>query len=440
MKKILTIALVLLVATGVAGLGWYWYAGSGPTVGFKTATAARGDLSATISATGTLEPEEVVDVGAQVAGMILKFGDDLHIDSIAKVDPNNSKPKFVDYNTPVTKDMVLAVIDPKVYQAQFDQADANVKRAEADIEQMDAKLVQSERDWKRAQQLQASRGAISDADYDLALATYQSAKSALGVGKATLDQAKATRQLAEINVGYTTIKSPVNGVIIDRRVNVGQTVVASLNAPSLFLIAKDLTRMQIWASVNEADIGQIKDGQPVSFTVDAYPNKKFHGTVLQVRLNATMTQQVVTYTVVVEFDNSRELLKPYLTANVQFEVDTRHDVLLVPNAALRWQPLPAQIAPDIRKEYLRSLQAKAAGLTGPGADKDGAHRGTVWVQDEGFVRPVKVNIGLSDGATTEITGGDLQDNTEIVTGTQNKSNADNTVNPFQTQMFGGKKQ
>ena len=337
--------------------------------------------------------------------------------------------------------LVLAVIDPKVYQAQFDQADANVKRAEADIEQMDAKLVQSERDWKRAQQLQTSRGAISDADYDLALATYQSAKSALGVGKATLDQAKATRQLAEINVGYTTIKSPVNGVIIDRRVNVGQTVVASLNAPSLFLIAKDLTRMQIWASVNEADIGQIKDGQPVSFTVDAYPNKVFHGTVLQVRLNATMTQQVVTYTVVVEFDNFKERLKPYLTANVQFEVDTRHDVLLVPNAALRWQPLPAQIAPDIRKDYLRSLQAKAAGLTGPGgAEKDNAHRGTVWVQEEGFVRPVKVKVGLSDGAMTEITGGDLAENTEVITGIQNKNTGDNTVNPFQTQMFGGKKQ
>ena len=149
--------------------------------------------------------------------------------------------------------------------------------------------------------------------------------------------------MARTNLGYTTIKSPVRGVIIDRRVNIGQTVVASLNAPSLFLIAKDLRRMQVWASVNEADIGHIRLDMPVRFTVDAYAGETFHGKVTQIRMNATMTQNVVTYTVVVTTDNSNGKLLPYLTANVQFEMDQRSDVLLVPNAALRWKPQASQM-------------------------------------------------------------------------------------------------
>src|SRR5206468_9275364 len=214
---------------------------------------------------------------------------------------------------------------------QLAQAKAGEQRARADLLQMKAKVTQTERDWNRAQQLGPGHGnAISATDYDTAKAVYETAKSALGVGEAAILQAQtdvtraaAALKQAQTNFGYTTIRSPVKGVIIDRRVNVGQTVVASLNAPSLFLIAKDLTRLQIWTSVNEADIGQIRQGQPAHFTVDAYPHETFAGVVSQIRLNATMTQNVVTYTVVVDTDNAHGKLLPYLTANVRFEVNRR---------------------------------------------------------------------------------------------------------------------
>jgi HlyD family secretion protein len=457
MKKLLMLAVVLLFAAVVAGVGWYWYSSSGTTVTFKTAAVAKGDLSATISATGTLEPEEVVDVGAQVAGKILRFGRDPQANGdnatgialgagpqwgIAN-DPRIPY-KAVDWNAQVSPNTLLAVIDPMVYQAQVDQSEANVLNATANISVAHAKLLQSERDWKRAQQLASTPGAIAPADYDMFLSTNETNKALLTVAEAQLTQAKANLEKDKINLDYTRIYSPVNGVIVDRRVNVGQTVVASLNAPSLFLIAKDLSRMQIWASVNEADIGQIKDHQKATFTVDAFPGKTFEGTVNQVRLNAQMTNQVVTYTVVIDFNNSQYKLKPYLTANILFEVDKRTDALLVPNSALRWQPAPTQIAPDIRKQYMQSLQLKAAGASPKGEDKDPQHRGIVWTQDGTFVRPVKVKIGLSDGANTEITAvlpgelsGELKEGTVIITGTQTKAAADDTSNPFQAKMFGG---
>jgi HlyD family secretion protein len=462
MKKVLMIALVFLVAAGVAAGGYYWYAGTGPSVTYKTAKVERGDLSASISATGTLEPEEVVDVGAQVAGIIQRFGRDpqangdnataaatgpLAVAGIA-MDPRIPY-KIADWNTAVTPHTLLAEIDPQVYQSQVDQQEANVQNAQASIEVTNAKLNQSERDWNRAQQLANVKGAIADSDYDMFRATYLTNKATLAVAQAQLAQAKANLNQAKINLGYTKIYAPVTGVIVDRRVNVGQTVVASLSAPSLFLIAKDLSRMQIWASVNEADIGQIKENQKATFTVDAYPGRTFEGTVQQVRLNAQMTQQVVTYTVVVDFDNSKYKLLPYLTANLLFEVDQRHGVQLVPNSALRWQPSPAQIAPDIRKQYMHALQVKAAGgVPQATEEKDSQHRGTVWLQDGQFVRPAKVKIGLSDGSNTEIVSvikdkegvfGDLPDGSVVVTGTQAKTSNDDTNNPFQTKLFSGQK-
>ena len=198
---------------------------------------------------------------------------------------------------------------------------------------------------------------------------------------------------AQRNLSYCTIKSPVKGVIIDRRVNIGQTVVSSLNAPSLFLIAKDLKRMEVWVSVNEADIGNIHQGQPVSFTVDAYPNEIFHGEVGKVRLNATMTQNVVTYTVEVITDNSSGKLLPYLTANVLFELSQKENVLLVPNVALRWSPQTKQVAPEFRTERLltrsKVKDSHKNGKNGNGKNSSsnpgvhgfsGSSKGVVWVQ------------------------------------------------------------
>jgi HlyD family secretion protein len=244
--------------------------------------------------------------------------------------------------------------------------------------------------------------------------------------------ARANQEEANVNLGYTTIRSPVKGVIVDRRVNIGQTVVASLNAPSLFLIARDLSRMQIWASVNESDVGSIRPGQKVRFTVSAFPNETFRGIVHQTRLNASMSQGVVTYTVVVEVDNRGGRLLPYLTARLQFEVEERKDVLLVPNAALRWMPSVSQVAPVYRTDFSQALRQRAAAgaeRTKPSGDRSQPVKGMVWVKDDLFVRPVSLTVGLTDGLITEVTGGDIAEGTEVVLGLAQVSD-DAGASPF----------
>ncbi|HXJ34054.1 MAG TPA: efflux RND transporter periplasmic adaptor subunit [Candidatus Eisenbacteria bacterium] len=407
--------LLPFIGLGVlaAILSWLWL-GSRPvaSAAFRTVPVVRGDLQVTVSATGTIEPEEVVDVGAQVVGMIREFGRD----------PDHPE-RPVDYGSRVDVGTVLAQIDDTLYRAQLDQARANAERARADLLELDAKLRKADRAWVRAQDLR-SKGVISDADYDIALADYDTARSELGVGKASIVQADATLHQAEINLGYTTIRSPVKGVVVDRRVNIGQTVVSSLNAPSLFLLAKDLTRVQIWASVNEADIGRIEPGQAVRFTVDAFPRETFVGEVAQVRLNATMTQNVVTYTVVVTVDNPDARLLPYLTTSLKFDVDRRAGVMLVPNAALRWQPDPEQVAPDAR------------GTLVPGGSEP-SPRGSVWVTEGRFVRPVAVQVGPSDGVTTEIASTDVHEGEPVVVGEIAAAEGEGEVSPFAPRLFGG---
>ena len=345
-KRTILIGLAAVIA--VLLLIGFLQLGGSKSVRFRTVPVKRGDLQATISATGTVEPEEVVDIGAQVAGRIVSFGKD-------------KNGEEVDYGSVVEAGMVLARIDDALYaadaasaKAQLAQTKAAVQKAQADLGQMQAKLVQTENDWARARKLGPS-DALSQTDFDAARSNYEVAKANLAVGKAAIVQAQGTVAQAEAalkralqNLSYCTIVSPVKGVIIDRRVNIGQTVVSSLNAPSLFLLAKDLKRLQVWVSVNEADIGHIQPGQAVTFTVDAFPDEVFSGEVGKVRLNATMTQNVVTYTVEIITDNSSGKLLPYLTANVKFIVGERKNVLLVPNAALRWVPLSDQIAPEFR--------------------------------------------------------------------------------------------
>ncbi len=288
------------------------------------------------------------------------------------------------------------------------------------------------------------------------MANYKAAKANVAVGKASIRQNKASLRMAQVNMGYTVIKSPVRGVVIDRRVNIGQTVVASLNAPSLFLIAKDLRRMQVWASVNEADIGQIRVDMPVRFTVDAYPGQTFRGKVTQIRMNATMTQNVVTYTVVVTTNNPNGKLLPYLTASVQFEVEERSNVLLVPNAALRWKPEESQIDPAVSAASFSASSAAdvdAESTAGAAASEQTAEsktagevvkqleRGCLWVTtDRGFVRPVEVMVGSSDGISTEISGTGIEAGMLVVAGEESNgeedtssavgADGDKTTNPF----------
>jgi HlyD family secretion protein len=369
-----------------------------------------------VTATGTIEPEEVVDVGAQIVGMIREFGRD-----------PNRPDRPVDYGSVVDEGTVLARIDDTMYRAQRDQAQANLERARADLLALRATLRKTERDWTRAREL-LRRELIAVAVYDAALADYDSARSGLAVGEASVVQAEAALRQADINLGYTTIRSPVKGVVVDRRVNIGQTVVSSLNAPSLFLIAKDLTRIQVWASVNEADVGRIAPGQTVRFTVDAFPGETFVGEVAQVRLNATMTQNVVTYTVVVTVDNADGRLLPYLTTSLTFEVERRTGVLRAPNAALRWQPRSGQTTPEVWQSFVRESAAQAAQ----------PDRGWVWVGDHGQARPVAVGVGLSDGITTEIVRGDLAEGQAVIVGERAEgAESESEASPFAPRFFGG---
>jgi HlyD family secretion protein len=405
-------------------------------VAFRTVPVKRGDLLATISATGTVEPEEVIDVGAQVAGKIVAFGKD-------------KNGKTVDYGSVVENGTILARIDDALYaadaasaRAQVGQSKAALQRAEADLGQLKAKLYQNQRDWARAQKLGPS-DALSQSDYDAAQSAYETAKANLEVGKAAIVQAKKTVSQSEAvlrraqqNLDYCTIVSPVKGVIIDRRVNIGQTVVASLSAPSLFLIAKDLNRLQVWVAVNEADIGHIHAGQPVTFTVDAHPGEVFQGEVGKVRLNATMTQNVVTYTVEVNTDNRGGKLLPYLTANVKFIVGERDNVLLVPNAALRWVPQTDQVAPEFGATKPRKGRG-ARGNPPAEAGQEEQASGTVWVPQGSLVRPVKIKRGLSDGSLTEVADGTLKEGELVVVGEAEKQagNGGSGGSPFTPQLF-----
>jgi HlyD family secretion protein len=437
-RRILVIIVVAVVAA--LALTAYLLRGSEKSAGFRTVQVQRGDLQATISATGTVEPEEVVDIGAQVAGKIVTFGTD-----------KNGKP--VDYGSVVEAGMVLARIDDALYaadaasaKAQLAQSKAAVQKAQADLGQMQAKLLQTENDWARARKLGPS-DALSQTDFDAARAAYEVARANLAVGKAavvqaqgTVAQAEAVLQRALQNLSYCTIVSPVKGVIIDRRVNIGQTVVASLNAPSLFLLAKDLKRLQVWVSVNEADIGRIKPGQPVTFTVDAYPGEVFAGEVGKVRLNATMTQNVVTYTVEIITDNSSGKLLPYLTANVTFIVGERKNVLLVPNAALRWTPQLSQVVAEFRENAKKAPGPAAPPPVKPGAKagKEEQARGVVYVPQGTLVRPVYVALGLSDGSLTEVSSPELKEGTSLVVGEMGSQEAGKPApggSPFTPQLF-----
>jgi HlyD family secretion protein len=388
--------LVLLgVALAVAGVGAA-ADGNKADSRFRQEAVKRGSLPVVVEAAGSVEPEEVVDVGAQVPGRILRFG------------PGpNDKNKSVDYRTVVRRGSVLAQLDPTRYEAEVGKARANLVRAEAGMRVAKAKVVLAERELRRAQKRHADKAADAS-DVEVAEATLDVARATVPVEEAVVAQKQAALKQAQRDLEYTTIRSPVDGVVIDRRCNVGQAVTANLNSASLFLIARDLRKIQVWAAVKEADIGRITKGQTALFTVEAYPNETFKGRVAQIRLNAMSDKHVVTYTVVVDTDNAPaandpdELkLKPYMTANLQFQAGQRKDVLLVPNAALRWRPQPQQVAAADRAAYARWLRDR-----GP----------AVWVEEKGFVRLVRLKTGPTDGTRTEVVEGDLPEGTKVVTG------------------------
>lgn len=417
MKRVL--AAVIVIGLTLVGIGYYAAttavepAANREVVdldaaSLHTAKIERGDLSRTIKAEGTVKLEQV-EVGAQVTGRIDSFG----------TDPE-APQKPLDCGSRVRKGMVLARIDPMIYKAQVDCSEAAVLKAKANLLQSQARRDQTEQEWKRAESLRVLN-AISDADHDVALTNFRTAAANVAVWEADVQQTEASLRIAKANLDYTIIRSPCDGVILDRRVSVGQTVVASFNAPGLFLIAKDSRQMQIWAPVNEAEIGYIHPGLPVRFTVSACFDRAFDGRVTQIRSSPTKRAKSITYTVVVAADHFDELL-PDMTAKLQFEIERRANVLLIPNAALQRSAsessailTTAGLAPPT-DELVDPSEELSRIRTAARFNKQRRVNRCLWVRDGALLRPIEVQAGASNGRLTEIVGTGVREGMEVVWG------------------------
>jgi HlyD family secretion protein len=381
-RRIGIITTGLLAATGLT-LGAFHVRKSDVAPALVTAQVSRGSIASEIAATGTLEAVTTVQVGTQVSGTIQALS--------------------ADFNSIVRKGQLLARLDPSLFQTQVDSARASLTGAEANLARM--QVVQEDADTKarRARELSA-RQLLPATDLDAAETTLASAAAQVKSAAAQVTQARASLKQAEVNLAKTIITSPIDGIVIARSVDVGQTVAASLSAPTLFTLAADLSEMQVKASIDESDLGAVREGQPVSFRVDAYPNSTFAGHVTQIRLEPVVSQNVVTYDAIITAPNPSLELKPGMTANVTIETARRDDILRVPSAALRFKPT---------MELLASLGQQApAALTAGGKPAPGT--GTVWVVD-GQLEPVTVSVGITDGAFTEISAPQLQDGAEVAT-------------------------
>jgi HlyD family secretion protein len=375
------VALAVVVAL-VLGVTRYRSAHATAPVRFETAKVDRGAIAAKVTATGTLSALVTVVVGSQVSGRIDKL--------------------FADFESQVKKGQTVATIEPSLFRASVAQARANYLSARAAVEKARSQQLQAQRAYARAKALY-NEGIASRADYEAAEADIGVADSQLTAANAGVAQAQAALAQTELNLHYTTIVSPIDGVVISRNVDVGQTVAAALQAPTLFTIAQDLTRMQVDTNVAEADVGKVRAQMEVTFTVDAYPQRTFNGIVRQVRDNAQTIQNVVTYDAVIDVDNGDRVLKPGMTASVTFTYATRDAALRVPNAALRFKPDAATTA------LMNSAAPKNAGVPTLAPDER-----AVWVLRQGRAVLVAARVGISDGSTTEVLGGDVHDGDSVV--------------------------
>jgi HlyD family secretion protein len=386
MKNRIRLVILLIGAIAVAVAAYYRVSVSADVPRFSTSAVSRQDIVQTVEATGTLGAVTTVQVGSQVSGTIQS----LH----------------ADFNSLVRKGQVIARLDPSLMQAQVDQAAATITRLEADQQASRASLEDAQTKLRRAQTL-SDQGLIARADLDTAQSAARQAEASLQGAQAQIVQARASLNQNQVNLSHTVITAPVDGIVISRNVDVGQTVAASMSAPTLFVIARDLTEMQVEASVDEADIGRIQQGQAVTFGVDAYPGEMFTGTVSQIRLQPQVVQNVVSYTTVIDVPNPDGKLKPGMTANVSIEIARADDVLAVPNAALRFQPS----AEDAGRSGETGRRA------GGGRRGSGQAAGRVWtLTGDGKLQPVRVQTGVSNGTATAILDGNLQEGTPIVTG------------------------
>jgi len=344
--------LAFVVLALVAGGGWWWNSGrkaDAPT--FRTAKVEKGPITATVSSTGTVNPVTSVQVGSQVSGQI--------------------KELFVDFNSPVKQGMLIARIDPETFQYRVRQAEADLEAARSAVGRAEVARINAERDLKRSKELVA-RNFVSPAELDRAQSTYDLAAAELKTANAVVQQRSAALASSRVDLSRTEIRAPVDGVVIKRTVDVGQTVAASLQAPELFVIAKDLRDMQVETSIDEADVGRIRVGQRASFTVDAFPGRPFAGEVKTVRKAAQNVQNVVTYIAIISANNDRGELLPGMTANVRITTDSRESVLKAPNSALRFRP-PGETPTDARTAAEKSASSGAdAGAKGGAAGAAGA--------------------------------------------------------------------
>lgn len=410
LKWLIIISGIIAVAAG--GL-WFFHRGHSDDPQYQTTVVTRGELTQVVTATGTLNPVVNVTVGSQVSGRISKLN--------------------VDFNSIVTSNEVIAEIDPSTYQAAVEQATADISNAKANLE---LQTVEEE----RAAQLFTNK-LISGSDYDTALATLHEAEATVKIKQASLNNSM-------VNLAYCKILSPVDGVVISRAVELGQTVASSFSTPTLFQIANDLTKMQIDSSVAEADVGGIVEGQTVDFTVDAYPYRNFYGTVTQVRNSPTTVNNVVTYDCVIGVTNADYKLKPGMTANVSVIIAQREDALSIPNSALRFHPPESTgLAADTNSPsgQLTNAEAVRGGNSSGGGQGrrggGGRSRGerpvihTVYVlsgdEIKPVLQPVQIRTGISDGISTEVVSG-LNEGDKVVTGMVNANGVApaTTSNPF----------
>jgi HlyD family secretion protein len=414
-KKTLKLAVPLtLVAVAVVALGWRFARGTSDDASpaWETGTVARGDVAAVVTASGTLSALVTVEVGSQVSGRVLALN--------------------ADFNSQVKKGQVVARIDPSLFESQVAQARANEQMAVAGLRGAESALAEAKRQHERLQALVA-KDFVAVAEADTALAAFQAAEAELASAKARVAQARAARVQADTNLAYTTITSPIDGVVISRDVNVGQTVASSLQAPKLFTIAEDLRKMEVHTDVAESDVGRVREGLPVQFSVDAFPGERFRGTVKEVRFAPKTVQNVVTYDAVVSVDNSDLKLRPGMTADVSFVVEDVADALLVPNAALRFRPpdahAPASAAAASGGGSAGGSAPAARGGTAPAgrpgrgaaganaAGGAGGQRRVVYVlAPDGTLKASPVRAGPSDGTSTAIVGGELAEGDRVVVG------------------------
>lgn len=392
-KSILIFISVLVVITGI----YYYTSGNKKAViEWRTAKAEQGDLKITVTATGTLNALITVQVGTQVSGIISKL--------------------YADFNSIVKKGQVIAELDKTSLAASVEDAEANLQRSQV-------QLNQAKREYDRTNKLFEDK-VVAQADYDQALTNYETAESNLRSAKAQLNRAK-------VNLQYATITAPISGIVISRNVDIGQTVAASFNTPTLFTIANDLTKMQVEANIDEADIGQVKVGQQVSFTVDAYNNETFTGEIKQVRLQPNVIQNVVNYTVIIDVPNPDMKLMPGMTASITVNIEARKNIIKIPVSAFRFLP---------PENYVKqNISASIGSTQGIQTELIPGDTATIWAKEGNDIVSKKVIIGLSDGSFAEVKG-EISTGDDIVIGMNSEQNSSSQQkNPFMPQMPRGRR-